>query len=154
VVVIRESIGNKHMATHSSLPGDPGGVTLETITPDFGQAALEWFNFGLSVIPLLPGKKVTAVKWDRWLEPLSPDSIGAYWAEHPDHEVGCIVGDGLIVLDADTPVAGAALAKIEDAFDVVISVVAQPAGSRPNAIKLSPSGSACSWDGTVLASST
>jgi hypothetical protein len=111
------------MATHSSLPGDPGGVTLETITPDFGQAALEWFNFGLSVIPLLPGKKVTAVKWDRWLEPLSPDSIGAYWAEHPDHEVGCIVGDGLIVLDADTPVAGAALAKIEDAFDVSPAMV-------------------------------
>lgn len=67
------------------------------------KAALQWFLFGLDVIPVVPGTKKPAVKWDWWRARLSPTSIRAYWSRHPDHEVGFIVGDYYIVFDADSP---------------------------------------------------
>jgi hypothetical protein len=84
----------------------------------FLDGALYWFSFGFDVIPLLPKDKVTAVKWDGWLESLSEAKITDHWTKHPDHEVGFIVGDGLIVFDADTPESTAKLYEIERAFDV------------------------------------
>ena len=102
---------------------NPQNPPADDAAQNFGQAALYWYNFGLSVIPLLPGKKVPAVKWDPWRTELSHHSIRAYWAAHPDHEVGFIVDDGLIVFDADTPKAVAALAQLEEAFDVRTALV-------------------------------
>ena len=93
----------------SFLPGDPGRAAIDTTKPNFGQAALSMFKFGLSVIPIIPGEKRPAVKWDPWLAKLSPESIQDYWQEHPDHEFGFIVGDDLIIFDADTPMSGTAL---------------------------------------------
>ena len=84
---------------------------------DFKSAAFYWYGFGLSVIPIIPGKKQSALKWDLWLEGLSPDNIYEHWEKHPDHEVGFIVGDGVIIFDADTPAAIAALVVLEKAFD-------------------------------------
>jgi hypothetical protein len=84
----------------------------------FLDGALYWFSFGFDVIPLLPKDKVTAVKWDGWLESLSEAKITDHWTKHPDHEVGFIVGDGLIVFDADTPESTAKLYEMERAFDV------------------------------------
>jgi len=84
----------------------------------FLDGALYWFSFGFDVIPLLPKDKVTAVKWDGWLESLSEEKIIDHWTKHPDHEVGFIVGDDFIVLDADTPESTAKLYEIEEAFDV------------------------------------
>lgn len=78
---------------------------------------------GLSPIPIVPGKKQTAVKWDPWQENLSPGKIYQYWSEHPDHEVGCIVGNGLLVLDADTPESVQALAVLEETYDIVPGMV-------------------------------
>jgi hypothetical protein len=88
----------------------------------FLNAAIYWYTFGLSVIPIIPGTKLPAVKWDPWLAALSPESISTYWAQHPDHEIGFIVGDGIIVFDADSPDSIAALALLEKTFDITPSL--------------------------------
>jgi hypothetical protein len=87
-------------------------------TPDYKSAALSSFEFGFSVIPIIPRSKLPAVKWDPWLKGLSTRKIKRYWDKHPDHELGFIVGDGVIVFDADSPEAIAALALLEDTFDL------------------------------------
>lgn len=90
---------------------------------DYAGAAQYWLNFGFSVIPLIPGTKKTAVKWDSWLAGLSPVRVAGHWAEHPDHEVGCIVGEGFIVFDADSPASIAALAQLEEVFEIAPCLV-------------------------------
>ena len=87
------------------------------VKPEFKSAALDWLQRGLAVIPILPSAKTPAVKWDPWLAELSEDSIDKHWTQNPDHEVGFIVGDAMIVFDADTPQSIVALAQIEEAFD-------------------------------------
>ena len=84
----------------------------------FLNAAIYCYTFGFAVITIIPGTKLPAVKWDPWLTTLSLETISTYWAQHPDHEVGFIVGDDVIVFDADSPTAIAALAELEKAFDV------------------------------------
>lgn len=80
---------------------------------NFSEAALHWHQFGFDVIPIVPLLKRPAVKWDAWLEGLSPEKIAAHWAAHPDHEVGFIVGERFLVLDADSPAAVEALHSLE-----------------------------------------
>jgi hypothetical protein len=80
------------------------------------QAALHWFHFGFDVIPIVPGTKQPALKWDPWLAGLSREKIDQHWANHPDHEVGFIVGPEYIVFDADSPEAVATIARIERTF--------------------------------------
>jgi len=36
------------------------------------QTPLSWYEFGFPVIPIIPGSKRTAEKWDPWLDGLSP----------------------------------------------------------------------------------
>lgn len=86
-------------------------------------AAFYWYGFGLKIIPLGPGTKKTAVKWDSWLDGLSREKIARYWTKNPNHEIGFIVGDGVIVFDADSPSSITALAEIEKAFDVSPNLV-------------------------------
>lgn len=92
-------------------------------TISFAVAALYWYERGLQVIPLIPGTKKTAVQWDSWLAGLSTKKIAAYWKQHPDHELGFIVGDDVIVLDADAPESIAALVAIEKAFNITPNLV-------------------------------
>jgi len=81
--------------------------------PDFGKAALAWGGFGYNVIPLIPAKKIPATPWEPWEKGPSPSRIRSHWQKHPKDEVGFIVGDGRIVLDADSPEALANLVRIE-----------------------------------------
>ena len=104
-------------------PHAQNSATKQQTLPNYKNAALDWFHRGLQVIPIVPLLKQTAVKWDPWLEGLSESTIDTYWTVHPTHEVGCIVGDEMIVFDADTPQAVAALAEIEKAFDITPSWV-------------------------------
>ena len=78
-------------------------------------AALYWFKFGLTVIPILPHSKQAVMKWDPWLATLSLETIQNHWSQNPSHELACIVGDNLIVLDTDSPAADKALGLIEAA---------------------------------------
>jgi hypothetical protein len=89
----------------------------------FLQAALCWLYFGFQVIPIIPNTKIPALKWGPWLEYLSPETIRQHWKKHPDHELGFILGDGIIVFDADSPMAIAALNEIEEAFDISPNLV-------------------------------
>lgn len=89
----------------------------------YRKAAAYWFNFGFNVIPIIPGKKIPAVKWDPWLDGLSNEKIAKHWARHPDHELGFVVGDDTIVFDADSPASMAAIAEIEKAFGLTPNLV-------------------------------
>ena len=84
----------------------------------YASAALYLFKFGFKVIPIAPGTKQTALQWDPWLAGLSAEKIAAHWSKHPDHELGFIVGDDIIVFDADSPEAVVALATHEQSFDL------------------------------------
>lgn len=90
-----------------------------------GAWALMWYRFGFSVIPLLPMQKMSPLKWDPWLENLSTDWIEGHWARHPQHEIACITGNRIVVLDADSPESLAAVLTIEAAHEVVPNLVVQ-----------------------------
>lgn len=90
---------------------------------EFLPAAMYWFGYDFNVIPIGPASKITAVKWDHWLDGLSPLTIKDYWTEHPDHELGFIVGDDIIVFDADGPESVAALAEIEASSGMTPKIV-------------------------------
>jgi hypothetical protein len=104
------------------LPGQPdhqGHSLKPTCLPEFSghakfrDAALFWHDFGFSVIPLIAGKKLPAVKWDAWLKGLSHAKIKRHWLQFPNHEVGFIVGSSYIVFDADSAAAVAVLEQTE-----------------------------------------
>lgn len=98
-------------------------IDTEISFKNFSEAALFWFKFGLKVIPIVPGSKQTAVKWDPWLENLSLKKIELHWLQHPEHQVGFIVGEDIIVFDADSPESIAALAELERKQDVVPKLI-------------------------------
>jgi hypothetical protein len=112
---------------YNNLEGDkPTGNTQQvqdyllssSASLSYQDAALLWFDFGLSVIPVTPGTKQTALKWDPWLDGLSANKIHDYWQQHPDHELGFIVGDDVIVFDTDSPEATTALHQLMESFDL------------------------------------
>ncbi len=87
------------------------------------EAALRWFKFGFNVIPIVPSGKRPAVSWDWWLEGLSNEKITNHWATNSTHELGFIVGDDIIVYDADRPESIAAITALENTFNVTPSMV-------------------------------
>ncbi len=101
-------------------------------------AAKEWWDFGLKVIPVVAGTKVTAVKWDRWLDSLSADSIAAHWAEHPDDDVGCILGNEHVVLDSDSPEAEQAMVALEARFETTSALVIKTSKGNHRYYRLGP----------------
>jgi hypothetical protein len=84
----------------------------------FLASAFFWFGFGLKIIPIMPGSKIPLIKWDPWLDSLGPEKIGQYWKENPTNELGFIVGDDMIVIDADSSESIAALKGIEERFEL------------------------------------
>ena len=109
--------GNPEQSTCASLPA-PKSTTKGHSLDDLKyvshyKAALMLSSFGFVIIPVVPGNKCPAVTWDTWIAKLSPSSIRAHWSHNPDHELGCIISNSLIVFDADSPSAVAALYSIE-----------------------------------------
>lgn len=107
-------------AYQAPLQSTPMSISLLTNPPlvkfnGIADAALYWFKFGLMVIPILPHSKQAVMKWDPWLATLSIETIQNHWSQNPLHELACIVGDNLIVLDTDSPAADKALGLIEAA---------------------------------------
>ncbi len=101
---------------------DPDNLPIDRL-PNFRSAALEWFAFGFSVIPIKPETKTTAMYWDPWLENLSEEKILTHWEKFPNHEVGFIVGDDIIVFDADSLEAIAALTTLEWEHSLIPNLV-------------------------------
>lgn len=102
------------------------------------ESALFFFLAGFPVIPIVPGTKRTAVKWDPWLERLSEDAIRAYWGEHPNYGVGFIVPECLVVFDADTAMAVAALYQIEESFDIQSRFIVKTKRGEHHYFRLAP----------------
>ncbi|MDD2844651.1 MAG: PriCT-2 domain-containing protein [Rhodoferax sp.] len=88
-------------------------------------AAHFWFDFGLKVIPIVPLSKSPAGKWKPWEEDSSHQKIAAHWASNPNHELGFITNDDIIVLDADSPASLAALLALEKSFNLTPKLVTQ-----------------------------
>lgn len=87
------------------------------------EGALWWSQFGLKVMPMVPGQKRPALPHYPWADDVSVDAIRAHWAQHPDHEVGAILEQDQLVLDADTEKALAALVSIEQEYGVSPSLI-------------------------------
>ncbi len=120
----------------SARPSDP--ITTPDKFTSVSEAALYWLQFGFNVIPITPGSKHPNLKWDPWLDGLSPEKIRTYWAMRPDHELGFIVGDDLIVFDADSPESIAALEVIETCFCVTPRLVIQTKKGVHHYFRLAP----------------
>jgi hypothetical protein len=86
------------------------------------EAALYWYDFGYTVLPLVPGEKRTAVVWS-WADDLTRQKVQDYWTSHPAHEVGFIPGDDVLVLDADSPQAYDKILDFLDQFNVKSNLV-------------------------------
>jgi hypothetical protein len=71
-------------------------------------AALDYFDRGFKVIPVVPGTKKSAVKWDPWLNGLTREVVQDTWSNQR-YDVGAILGPDLYVLDSDSPEAEAAI---------------------------------------------
>lgn len=99
-------------------PSDP----LPTFASNV-EGALHWHAFGFKVIPLVQHSKLPALSWDPWLNKLSSTKITQHWSNFTGHEVGFIVGDDMIVFDADSPESIAALAAIEKAHGITPNMV-------------------------------
>jgi len=102
-------------------------------------APLWWYNFGLKVVPINPKTKQTAVKWQPWLDRLSPASIEAHWKKQPDHELGAIVDDTLFILDADSSTARSALHILEKEFDVEPELIVKTRKGEHHYFRKAPS---------------
>lgn len=74
-------------------------------------AALDYFDRGFKVIPVLPGTKRAAVKWAPWRNRLTREVVHTTWSNH-DYEVGVILGTSVYVLDSDSPEAEEATLKL------------------------------------------
>lgn len=84
--------------------------------------ALHFQRLGYTIIPIVPGRKKPAAKYELWMH-VPHDAITRHWKAHPEHEVGAILGENQLVLDTDTPQAQAALAEIEKRFGVTASFI-------------------------------
>jgi hypothetical protein len=110
-----------------SLNIEPGGVP-----------ALSYYQAGFPVIPIIPSTKRTALKWGPWLGALCEESIRRYWRKHPDYGVGFIVPEDMIVFDADSPMAVAALYQIEESFDIASRLIVKTKRGEHHYFRLAP----------------
>jgi len=80
---------------------------------DFERAAQAYATNGFRAFPLLPaGKRPLRRGWQS--EATSdPAAVHELWQREPDANVGVLCGQGLIVLDADSPAAVDALSQLE-----------------------------------------
>jgi len=74
-------------------------------------AALDYFDRGFQVIPVVPGTKQSAVKWDPWLNGLTREVVQDTWSNQR-YDVGVILGPNIYVLDSDSDQAEAAIQRI------------------------------------------
>ena len=66
--------------------------------------ALEYWDHGYSVIPLVPSSKKPAIPWKPFQERrASREQVYQWWALHPTSNLGLVCGrhSGLVVIDAD-----------------------------------------------------
>jgi hypothetical protein len=74
--------------------------------PPQKRGALAYWDAGFEPFPLIPGKKLPAVRWGQDWEKYHftrRDEVAAYWDQHPDANVGVHCGrSALFVMDFDS----------------------------------------------------
>lgn len=95
-------------------------------SPDFA-TPMEWAlhlrDVGFTIIPTFPNSKIPVEKWERWEDDQSEEHVRTHWRRYPAHEVGVITNKNLIVFDADSPEAIAALDALEAKHSLSASLI-------------------------------
>ena len=110
---------NSHIPRPYTINEGVNSLSIPNEVNKYLKSALDAKHFGFQVIPVCPGTKRTAVKWDGWFTNYSDQKLVDYWKQHPEHELGIIAGEGIIVLDADSSASIHALNQIEIEFGVL-----------------------------------
>ncbi len=97
-----------------------------------------WFTYGFKVMPILQASKSPAFKFELWLTGLSLAKIAAQYAKNKYLEVGFVVGDTVIVLDADSPESEKALIAIELEYGVSPKLVVKTKRGCHHYFQLAP----------------
>src|SRR6056297_1562086 len=103
----------------------------------FLDAAVRLHKAGFNVIPVVPGTKRAAEKWE-WNKHLSELAISEHWHDHPDHELGCILGDRLFVLDADGPESVRGIERLQDAHGIHSNFISKTSRGKHFYYQLAP----------------
>jgi putative DNA primase/helicase len=77
------------------------------------EAAQMWFELGYLPMPILAGQKMTPLAHQPWLDALSTKTINDRWTANPSDDIALQCGNGLVVLDADSPESLAAMNDLE-----------------------------------------
>jgi len=80
---------------------EKGQINSSSKETNFNTDALFWYQYGFKIIPVRRGSEKPATMRGRWFKNLSVRKIHAYWAEHPDHEVGFILGPDMIMFETN-----------------------------------------------------
>ena len=81
-------------------------------------AANAWLAHGYFPMPVMPGEKATRYKHAPWLEKLSDRAVDVHWSTHPTDDIALHCGQGLTVLDADSPESLEAMLALEAKHDL------------------------------------
>ena len=85
--------------------------------------AVQWFELGYLVIPVVEGEKKPRVKRDEWLLNLDAQNIERHWTRYPNDEIGLYCSNGLIALDCDSTESLDALLLLEEKHQLEPSFV-------------------------------
>lgn len=85
--------------------------------------AVQWFELGYLVIPVVEGEKKPRVKRDEWLLNLDAQNIERHWTRYPNDEIGLYCSNGLIALDCDSTESLDALHLLEEKHQLEPSFV-------------------------------
>ncbi|WP_319587235.1 VapE domain-containing protein [uncultured Desulfobulbus sp.] len=86
-------------------------------------AAMHAYGFGFKIVPILHGTTTPAVEMARWVDNLSPGTICDHWKKNSTHDLYCIIGDDLIVIEAIGLDSIVKLTNIENKFGMVSNFV-------------------------------
>ena len=97
---------------------------------DTAIAAIEWLQFGLKVVPILPQTLQPALPLEPWLAGLSADTITQHWLHNPSHELACIACDRLLVVVTDGDESEKGLSVIEQQYGAAPMLIIKSHGSH------------------------
>ncbi|WP_219064080.1 bifunctional DNA primase/polymerase [Pseudomonas sp. UMAB-08] len=97
---------------------------------DTAIVAIEWLQFGLKVVPILPQTLQPALPLEPWLAGLSADTITQHWLHNPSHELACIACDRLLVVVTDGDESEKGLSVIEQQYGAAPMLIIKSHGSH------------------------
>ena len=87
------------------------------------EAAQMWFDLGYLPMPIKAGHKNTLLAHQPWLDALSTKTITDRWTANLTDDIALQCGNGLVVLDADSPESLDAMLALEEKHGLVPAMV-------------------------------